>query len=167
MRFLTIVKSVVAYAALAALPAVRGAIVGGQHYIQPVEDGEADLLDSLDSTSALQKRDVYTCYGSTSATVSDCENVINDIRGRGPFLLFSDVCVVFQNGTCGARLCATHYTGSRGRNYTGEWTADSLTTPLLQGCIQVGLKGIMSDNANINGPLGYFRLHLEDSHRIM
>ncbi|RYO80556.1 hypothetical protein DL766_001099 [Monosporascus sp. MC13-8B] len=120
-------------------------------------------LASSESVHALQKRDAYTCYGSSNATLSDCEKVIATIRAHGEevFSLRSGLCLVWSEGSCGVRFCAVRYVRYP-LNRTASWVADYLTSPLLEDCVGAGANGIMGDSHNINSQIGTYRLSIAE-----
>ncbi|EMR70902.1 hypothetical protein UCREL1_2063 [Eutypa lata UCREL1] len=122
---------------------------------------EKGNLDSSESFSSIQKRDAFTCYGASNATVSDCQQVIDSIRTHGEetFHLHSGMCLVWHEGGCGVRFCAVRYVQYQ-LNRTASWIADYLTSPLLDSCIGGGTNGIMADTPNINSNLGSYRLYM-------
>ncbi|KAK7751673.1 hypothetical protein SLS62_006334 [Diatrype stigma] len=123
-------------------------------------EGKSGLVPSEPSAS-LQKRDAFTCYGTSNATVSDCQSVVDTIRtyGEEVFHLHSGLCLVWHEGTCGVRFCAVHYIQNQ-LNRTASWVADYLASPLVANCIDGGANGIMGDSANINSNYGSYRLYI-------
>ncbi|KAJ1329440.1 hypothetical protein MN608_06174 [Microdochium nivale] len=131
----------------------------------------------------LYARDAYTCYGGYTGSVSDCEQVVLEVQKHGQvadavdryggeeggqqqeeqqeglFSLYSGLCVVFQSGSCRARLCAVEHV-PQPVNRTASWVVSTLGTPLLSSCIENGRLGVAGDSAAINGDSGTYRLWL-------
>ncbi|KAI1391255.1 uncharacterized protein F4822DRAFT_396141 [Hypoxylon trugodes] len=107
----------------------------------------------------LEKRDAYTCYGSTNTSVSDCQKILDTIRGdpRQSFKLFSNICAVWNEGSCRVRFCAQPYV-TRPVSRSAEWLATYIASPLLDGCISKGSMGVIADNPNINSHAGTYRV---------
>ncbi|KAL7625630.1 hypothetical protein AAE478_004850 [Parahypoxylon ruwenzoriense] len=114
---------------------------------------------SATAPEILEKRDAFTCYGSTNTSVSDCQKVISSIQAGAEqnFTLFSNICAVWTEGTCNVRLCAQPYV-TRPVNRTAAWLATYINSPMLDGCISGGKKGVISDHPNINSHAGTYRL---------
>ncbi|KAI8956799.1 hypothetical protein F5Y11DRAFT_132825 [Daldinia sp. FL1419] len=112
--------------------------------------------------SGIEKRDAYTCYGSTNTSVPDCQKIIDTIRNdeQQNFALYSGVCAVWNQGTCRVRFCAQPYV-NRPVNRTASWLANYIATPLLDGCIGKGNLGVLSDHPNINSHYGTYRLWVD------
>ncbi|KAI1444586.1 hypothetical protein F5Y02DRAFT_389217 [Annulohypoxylon stygium] len=110
-------------------------------------------------TKALQKRDAYTCYGSTNTSVTDCQKVIDTILAdkQKDFTLWPNICAVWNQGTCKVRFCAQPYV-TRPVNRSGTWLATYITSPILDGCISKGNMGVYGDNENLNGHAGTYRV---------
>ncbi|KAI1377465.1 hypothetical protein F4677DRAFT_416551 [Hypoxylon crocopeplum] len=121
----------------------------------------AVLPDSDPATSppVLEKRDAYSCYGSTNTSLSDCHRVIDSIQADAQqnYSLYSNVCAVWSEGTCRVRLCAQPYV-IRPVNRTAAWLATYIASPLLDGCIGQGKMGVLGDHPNINSHAGTYRL---------
>ncbi|KAI4868260.1 hypothetical protein F4820DRAFT_134049 [Hypoxylon rubiginosum] len=111
------------------------------------------------TSPVLQKRDAFSCYGSTNTSLSDCQGIIDTIRADAQqnFTLFANVCAVWDKGTCKVRLCAQPYI-SRPVNRTATWLATYIASPLLDGCIGKGQEGVLADHPNINSHSGTYRL---------
>ncbi|KAI2641911.1 hypothetical protein GGS26DRAFT_28668 [Hypomontagnella submonticulosa] len=107
----------------------------------------------------LEKRDAYSCYGSTNTSVSDCEKVLDTIRNdtQQDIRLYSNVCAVWNEGACNIRFCAQPFV-SKPVVRSAEWLVTYITSPLLDGCISKGSMGVISDNPNINSHTGTYRL---------
>ncbi|RYP69082.1 hypothetical protein DL771_006313 [Monosporascus sp. 5C6A] len=150
MKFTTVIATLKTFGMTAAHPP--------QHV-----EGEDGELASSESMHAMQKRDAYTCYGSSNATVSDCERVIDTIRAHGEeiFSLHSGLCLVWSEGSCGVRFCAVRYVRYP-LNRTASWVADYLTSPLLEDCVGTGTNGLMGDSHNINSQIGTYRLSIAE-----
>ncbi|KAI1076321.1 hypothetical protein F5B20DRAFT_333104 [Whalleya microplaca] len=114
---------------------------------------------SAGSSPVLTKRDAFTCYGSSNTSVSDCQSVIGKIQAdqQQNFTLYSNVCAVWNEGTCKIRFCAQPYV-MKPVNRTADWLATYIASPLLDSCISVGKMGVMSDHPNINSFAGNYRL---------
>ncbi|KAI0167162.1 hypothetical protein GGR52DRAFT_557178 [Hypoxylon sp. FL1284] len=119
------------------------------------EDGQSLTL----STSAVEKRDAFSCYGSTNTSVSDCQSVIDTIHADAHqnFTLYANICVVWDKASCRVRLCAQPYI-TRPLNRTASWLATYISSPLLDSCIGQGKMGVLSDHPNINSHSGTYRL---------
>ncbi|KAI0840304.1 hypothetical protein F5Y06DRAFT_253805 [Hypoxylon sp. FL0890] len=121
----------------------------------------ATLFDGVSAipSPALEKRDAYTCYGSTNTSVSDCQKIIDSILAdaQQDFDIYSNVCAVWNQGTCKVRLCAQPYL-VRPVSRSAEWLATYIASPLLDGCITKGNMGVLGDHPNINSHAGTYRL---------
>ncbi|KAI1414205.1 hypothetical protein F5Y13DRAFT_188300 [Hypoxylon sp. FL1857] len=115
--------------------------------------------ESSISDPVLEKRDAYTCYGSTNTSVSDCQKIIHSILtdAQQNFNLYSNVCAVWSEGTCKVRLCAQPYV-VRPVSRSAAWLATYIASPLLDGCISKGNMGVLGDHPNINSHAGTYRL---------
>ncbi|CAJ2508050.1 Uu.00g092360.m01.CDS01 [Anthostomella pinea] len=158
MKFTTILTTV-AYASVPGLvlSVAFSSVEQQADQLELVHDAGATLC-----TRDIEKRDVFTCFGSITASVSDCEAAIADIQnGPETFALYSDVCLNWREGTCAVRFCAVPYV-QRPVNRTSEWVASFLTSPLLN-CVRAGQAGIMADHPNVNSNAGTYRLHIEQA----
>ncbi|KAI1139055.1 hypothetical protein F5Y05DRAFT_383544 [Hypoxylon sp. FL0543] len=124
-------------------------------------DRSATLPDpaSVIPSPVIEKRDAYTCYGSTNTSVSDCQKIIDSILADAQqgFDIYSNVCAVWNQGTCKVRLCAQPY-AVRPVSKTAAWLATYIASPLLDGCISKGNMGVLGDNPNIDSHAGTYRL---------
>ncbi|OTB16797.1 hypothetical protein K445DRAFT_316277 [Daldinia sp. EC12] len=118
--------------------------------------------DPVMARSDLEKRDAYTCYGSTNTSVSDCQKIIDTIRTdeQQQFALYSGICAVWNQGTCRVRFCAQPYV-NRPVNRSATWLATYIASPLLDGCVGKGNLGVIADHPNINSHYGTYRLWLD------
>ncbi|KAI2608447.1 uncharacterized protein GGS25DRAFT_490362 [Hypoxylon fragiforme] len=107
----------------------------------------------------LGKRDAFTCYGVTNTSVADCQTAIDSIQAESQqgIKLYSNICAVWEKGTCKIRFCAQPYV-TKPVNRTGAWLATYITTPLLDSCISQGKMGVLGDHPNINSHAGTYRL---------
>ncbi|KAI0379854.1 hypothetical protein F5Y04DRAFT_282329 [Hypomontagnella monticulosa] len=115
--------------------------------------------ESAMSPTTLGKRDAYSCYGSTNTSVSDCEKILDTIRNdtQQDIRLYSNVCAVWNEGTCNVRFCAQPFV-SKPVIRSAEWLVTYISSPILDGCISKGNLGVISDNPNINSHTGTYRL---------
>ncbi|KAI1404522.1 hypothetical protein F4819DRAFT_108566 [Hypoxylon fuscum] len=120
---------------------------------------ESSGLPDLAYASILEKRDAFTCYGSTNTSVSDCQTIIDTIRtdAQQQYTLYSNICAVWDQGTCRVRLCAQPYV-TRPVNRTATWLTTYVASPMLDDCISQGKMGVISDHPNINSHAGTYRL---------
>ncbi|KAI0129375.1 hypothetical protein F4776DRAFT_628869 [Hypoxylon sp. NC0597] len=114
---------------------------------------------SAGSSPTLEKRDAYTCYGSTNTSMSDCQKIVDSILADAQqnFNLYSNVCAVWSEGTCKVRLCAQPYV-VRPVSRSAAWLATYISSPLMDGCISKGNMGVLGDHPNINSHAGTYRL---------
>ncbi|KAF3063917.1 hypothetical protein GL218_02302 [Daldinia childiae] len=119
-------------------------------------------IESTMVHSGLEKRDAFTCYGSTNTSVSDCQKIIDTIRidEQQEFALYSGVCAVWNQGSCRVRFCAQPYV-NRPVNRSATWLTTYIASPLLDGCIGKGNLGVMADHTNINSHYGTYRLWVD------
>ncbi|KAI1214521.1 uncharacterized protein F4807DRAFT_872 [Annulohypoxylon truncatum] len=128
--------------------------LGTQSMVPPTTTGESAIM-----ANTLQKRDAYTCYGSTNTSVTDCQKIIDTILAdkQKDFTLWPNICAVWNQGTCKVRFCAQPYV-TRPVNRSGTWLATYITSPILDGCIGKGNMGVYGDNENLNGHAGTYRV---------
>ncbi|OTA99212.1 hypothetical protein M426DRAFT_27733 [Hypoxylon sp. CI-4A] len=110
---------------------------------------------SVISPPTLEKRDAFTCYGTTNTSVSDCQKIMDSIRtdAQQDIVLYSDICAVWNEGSCRVRFCAQPYI-ARPIKRSADWLTTYIASPLLDGCISQGNMGVIGDNPNINGHSG-------------
>ncbi|KAI1758600.1 hypothetical protein GGR53DRAFT_529178 [Hypoxylon sp. FL1150] len=139
-----------------------GVVLGnGLGVAMAVETKQSLALPATTSLASpvLEKRDAFSCYGSTNTSLSDCQGIIDIIHADAEqnFTLYANVCAVWDKGTCKVRLCAQPFI-SRPINRTASWVTTYVASPLLDGCISKGMMGVLSDHPNINSHSGTYRL---------
>ncbi|KAI1387010.1 uncharacterized protein F4822DRAFT_332296 [Hypoxylon trugodes] len=100
-----------------------------------------------------------SCLEDTTATVSDCQAVIGDIRANnGSIKVASGFCLNWWEGACMGRVCA-----GKGQDVwagNSSWIADTMTTSILDSCVSNGKAGAAGDCADVESTCGTYRLEL-------
>ncbi|KAK7910974.1 hypothetical protein PG985_013455 [Apiospora marii] len=91
----------------------------------------------------------------------DCQTVVNRVESHeGSLNVLPGTCLVWLEGTCGARFCAAEEVTFKGLNQTFQWVGEQLDH-LFRYCIVNGQDGLKGDCEDLNGSCGFYRLHLE------
>ncbi|KAI1776523.1 hypothetical protein F4818DRAFT_439922 [Hypoxylon cercidicola] len=109
--------------------------------------------DGFSSCLALRSQD-------TTATVSDCQAVINDIRATGGAISVpAGFCLNWYEGGCLGRVCG----GTDLEQYSGDssWIADQMTSSILDSCISQGKSGAAADCQDVGGTCGSYHFKLQ------
>ncbi|KAI4870407.1 hypothetical protein F4820DRAFT_443126 [Hypoxylon rubiginosum] len=158
-------SSVRAFALLAGLCAVSTAGIVPRTGTGP--KGFLTVDDSVNSTEiqqgtlALTSDGSYSfCLSDTTASVSDCEAVLGDIRANpGSVSVAAGFCLNWYEGGCLGRVCG----GTDQASYSADasWIADELASAVLDPCVRNGRSGAISDCQNIGGTCGSYHFSLQ------
>ncbi|XXG98759.1 hypothetical protein Hte_005089 [Hypoxylon texense] len=132
---------------------------GPKPFLTPDNGTDTDGIQG-GSPSVASDGSINFCLTETTATVSDCQAVIGDIRANpGSLSVASGYCLNWYEGGCLGRVCGG--TDAASYSASASWIADSLTTYALETCIADGRAGGISDCTNVGGTCGTYHFFLQ------
>ncbi|KAI1133878.1 hypothetical protein F5Y05DRAFT_406942 [Hypoxylon sp. FL0543] len=130
-------------------PSVARATGTGPKGFLTVDDKAHDGIQLHGTFADVAGGTFSACLADTTASVTDCQAVINDIRANnGTINVAGGFCLNWWEGGCLGRVCG----GKSQETYEADsqFVADTITNSLLNTCVGHGKSGAAADCADVS-----------------